>query len=188
MQQPNLNQYDLNHKNNSQSAHRDMLIHVLLLIFTCGIYQLYWIYKTTQYLNDIDDYHPTQNPLAQLLLCMFVPFYQVYWVYINAKRIDYVANGRGIESDITLISFVLAFFVMIGSSILMQDMLNQIESQGNLSYEFGVETEEFYTPKTNKKTTKLGVADEILKYKKLMDDGIISKEEFDQKKKELLGL
>ena len=33
-----------------------------------------------------DDYHPTQNSLAQLLLCMFVPFYQVYWVYINAKR------------------------------------------------------------------------------------------------------
>jgi hypothetical protein len=31
-------------------------------------------------------------------------------------------------------------------------------------------------------------AEEILKYKKLMDDGIITKEEFEQKKKQLLGL
>ena len=31
-------------------------------------------------------------------------------------------------------------------------------------------------------------ADEILKYKELMDDGIITQEEFDAKKKQLLGL
>lgn len=184
MQQPNLNQYDLNQSQKPQSAYRDMLIHVLLLIFTFGIYQMYWFYKTTQYLNTVDQHHKTQNPLAQLLLCMFVPFYQVYWVYSNAKRVDYVAKCRGIESDITLISFALAFFVVIGSSILMQDMINQIESQTDLNYEFGVETEEVYTHKT----TKLGVADEILKYKKLMDEGAITKEEFEQKKKELLNL
>jgi hypothetical protein len=37
-------------------------------------------------------------------------------------------------------------------------------------------------------TGEAGTADEILKYKKLMDEGVITKEEFEQKKKQLLGL
>lgn len=34
----------------------------------------------------------------------------------------------------------------------------------------------------------LSGADEILKYKKLLDDGILTQDEFDAKKKQLLGL
>jgi hypothetical protein len=37
------------------------------------------------------------------------------------------------------------------------------------------------------KTSAIG-ADELLKYKKLLDDGVITQEDFDAKKKELLGL
>ncbi len=36
-------------------------------------------------------------------------------------------------------------------------------------------------------TTTLSSTDEILKYKKLLDEGILTKEEFEKKKKELLG-
>ncbi|MCQ4637144.1 SHOCT domain-containing protein [Anaerovorax odorimutans] len=38
------------------------------------------------------------------------------------------------------------------------------------------------------KVIQTSSADEIRKYKELMDDGIISQEEFEAKKKELLGL
>ncbi|MGA3599022.1 SHOCT domain-containing protein [Lysinibacillus agricola] len=34
----------------------------------------------------------------------------------------------------------------------------------------------------------MSAADEILKFKKLLDDGILTKEEFDAKKKQLLGI
>ena len=34
---------------------------------------------------------------------------------------------------------------------------------------------------------QLSTADEILKFKKLLDQGILTQEEFDKKKKELLG-
>jgi len=37
-------------------------------------------------------------------------------------------------------------------------------------------------------TANLSPADELKKFKQLLDDGIISKEEFEQKKKQLLGL
>lgn len=42
--------------------------------------------------------------------------------------------------------------------------------------------------KTNNNQTTVSNADEILKYKKLMDDGIITEDEFTAKKKQLLGL
>lgn len=42
--------------------------------------------------------------------------------------------------------------------------------------------------KTTTVTTAFSEADEILKFKKLLDEGIITKEEFDIKKKQLLGL
>lgn len=35
---------------------------------------------------------------------------------------------------------------------------------------------------------QFSIADEILKLKKLLDEGIITQEEFDKKKKELLGM
>lgn len=36
--------------------------------------------------------------------------------------------------------------------------------------------------------TQISAADEIMKFKRLLDDGIISQEEFEAKKKQLLGL
>lgn len=41
---------------------------------------------------------------------------------------------------------------------------------------------------TNESTKQTSSADEIRKYKSLFDDGIINQEEFDKKKKELLGI
>ena len=43
-------------------------------------------------------------------------------------------------------------------------------------------------PKSPKSKTLIGTADEIKKYKELLDDGVISQEEFEQKKKQLLNL
>lgn len=45
-----------------------------------------------------------------------------------------------------------------------------------------------FKEKGEENSSALSSADEILKFKKLLDDGIISQEEFDQKKKQLLGL
>ena len=44
-----------------------------------------------------------------------------------------------------------------------------------------------YTPASSA-NTNIGVADELKKYKELLDSGVISQEEFDAKKKQLLEL
>ena len=40
----------------------------------------------------------------------------------------------------------------------------------------------------NKSIASISVADEIFKFKKLLDDGVITQEEFDKKKKQLLDM
>ena len=102
-----------------------MVKHVLLLIFTFGIWQLIWIYRTTRYLNCVTA-EPPRNPTTKLLLCMFVPFYIIYWMYKHAKYIDILAAQKGIPSDIGVLCLVLEFFVPIVPPILMQDKMNTI--------------------------------------------------------------
>lgn len=156
----------------------DMLKHILLLLFTFGIWQYIWIYRVTKYLNNTPNVE-YRNPTTKLLLCIFVPFYYIYWVYQSAKRIDSLAKEKNVQSDITVISLVLAIFVGIVSPIIMQNKINEIVS-GNTNLS---------KIDTNKNsTTELGVADEIKKYKELLDEGIITIEEFDAKKKQLLNL
>ena len=68
--------------------------HVCLLLFTFGIWQLIWIYKTTKFTNLVTD-EPARDPATKLLLCMFIPFYQIYWYYKNAKTTFVNIEGVG---------------------------------------------------------------------------------------------
>lgn len=47
--------------------------------------------------------------------------------------------------------------------------------------------EDYNAPKQNTISVSSGTADELEKFKKLLDTGVISQEEYDQKKKQLLG-
>ena len=190
----------------------DMTKHVLLLLFTFGIWQYLWIYRTTEYLNAAFD-GQKRNPVTKLLLCMFVPFYYIYWVYQSAKRIDALARQNGVASDISSVSTVLAIFIGFVPPILMQSKLNQIcASKGYPAYaaspapqpayqaapqpSYQPQPQTNYQPQSNyqvpavpaQSTAGGDTADELRKLKSLLDDGIITPEEFDAKKKQLLGL
>lgn len=102
-----------------------LFAHVLLLLFTCGIWYLIWIYRTTRYLNCLED-EEYRNPGTKLLLCMFVPFYSIYWVYKSAQRIDKLAMTVDVVSDLTVVCLILEIFVPLIPPILMQDKINKI--------------------------------------------------------------
>ena len=104
-----------------------MVNHILLLLFTFGIWRLVWIYRVTKYLNCIED-EENRNPATKLLLCMFVPFYSVYWTYISARRVDKLAKSVDIISDLTIACLILELFAPIFPPILMQDKINKIIS------------------------------------------------------------
>ena len=106
-----------------------MVKHVLLLIFTFGIWNLIWIYRTTGYLNAVEG-EPVRNPVTKLLLCMFVPFYSIYWTYKSAQRIDRLAKLQGISSECATLCLILAIFLPIIAPIIMQDKINGIVTSG----------------------------------------------------------
>ena len=107
------------------AMHIGLVGHVLLLLFTFGIWHLIWIYRTTRYLNCVTD-EPYRNPATKLLLCMLVPFYAVYWVYKSAQRIDKLAKTADIVSDLAVVCLILELFVPLIPPILMQDKINKI--------------------------------------------------------------
>ena len=156
-----------------------LLKHILLLLFTFGVWLLIWIYRVTGYTNSVKD-EEERNPTTKLLLCIFVPFYQIYWTYKTAQRIDKMAAAKGLQSDLSTLCLILAIFVPIIPPILMQDKLNCIAADG-------VNTSSMQKPQAEEPAV-LGTAEELKKYKELLDSGVLTQEEFDAKKKQLLGL
>lgn len=166
---------------NRDEGYMDMAACVLLLLFTCGIYLYVWIYRTTKFLNRAAE--EQRDPLAQLLLCMFIPFYYIYWVYKSAQRIDAITRANGGASDSATFCLILAVFAPIVAPMIMQDKINHIaeapQGQGTGTATYGADT---YAPAQ----PELGAAAELKTYKELLDSGAITQEEFDRKKKQLL--
>lgn len=156
--------------------------HVLLLLLTCGIWLYIWIYKVTGYLNR--EAEEKRTPVNQLLLCMFVPFYYIYWVYKSAEIIDSMYKSRNQKSDITTMCLILAIFINIVPPIIMQEKINNLENMDTM------ENHSNTTQNTeNHSTYAAGNAtDELREYKKLLDEGVITEEEFETKKKQIMGL
>lgn len=166
-------------------AYYELIKHVLLLIFTFGVWYCIWIYRMTGYTNTVRD-EEERNPTNKLLLCLFVPFYSIYWTYKTAQRVDKIAAEKNVASDMTTLCLILAIFVPIIPPILIQDKINKVITAGDVQKE--TKTDRSETKKEEKEDVVLGSAEELKKFKELLDMGAITQEEFDAKKKQLLGL
>lgn len=165
-------------KNNAQPmGYLSLGKHIFLSLFTCGIWPLIWICRTTRKLNEAPNVEQ-YDPIKKLLLCIFVPFYQIYWYYKHGQRVDALAREKRLNaSDMATLCLILGIFIPIVASILMQDRINLICT-----------APENHRETTPKVTPQQSNADELKKYKELLDMGAITQEEFDAKKKQLLGL
>lgn len=100
--------------------------HIVLCLFTFGIWYMIWTYRTTRFLNTAPGAEQ-HNPGTKLLLCIFVPFYQIYWFYKQGQRIDYYCRLKNLPtSDMATICLILGIFIPIVACILMQDRINTI--------------------------------------------------------------
>lgn len=162
--------------------------HILLLLFTCGIWLYIWIYRVTGYTNNVEG-EENRDPTNKLLLCLFVPFYVIYWMYKTAQRLDKMAAAKNIPSDLSTLCLILAIFVPIIPPILMQDKLNAIVAPTAAPAAYAAPAAPVASPAPAAASASVSeAADDLLKLKELLDAGILTQEEFDAKKKQLLGL
>ncbi|AEM23453.1 conserved hypothetical protein [Brachyspira intermedia PWS/A] len=102
---------------------------VLLSIVTCGIYYLYWIYKTTDEIKNFmgrEDINPTLELILVLVTCNI---YSLYWYYKYGKIVylEMTAKaGMDNSEDSTVLLVILGLLVYVVAGAIMQDKLNAI--------------------------------------------------------------
>lgn len=116
--------------------------HIVLCLFTFGIWNWIWIYRTTAYLNRTPNAEQ-YNPTSQLLLCIFAPFYSIYWYYKHGGRIDELSRSKNLnQSDMATMCLILGIFIPIVACIIMQDRINSLCTATNHSNNFSASQQE----------------------------------------------
>jgi len=161
----------------------DVAVVVLLCLFTFGIYPLIWYYKTTKYLRQFSNQSPN-DVVGEFLLVMLVPFYSIYWFYKYSKILhsEMIKSGARVE-DFTTLHLILAIFLNVVALILTQVRINELIDikSGSVPAVGGV----LQTQQTGSDTMD-DVTEKLRELSKLKDDGILTEEDFEEKKKELL--
>ncbi len=108
--------------------------HILLTLFTFGIYDCIWVCRTTESLN-CDAVNERQSGLRKLLLCVFVPFYRIYWYYAQSKRLENLMKNEGTGTEsFAVITLILAIFLPVAvPSAFLQMKVNEFAGKGNIT-------------------------------------------------------
>ena len=211
----------------TSKAYCNMALHILLLLFSCGIWYWIWNYRMTRDTNAVRD-EAERNPVTKLLLCMFIPFYGIYWTYKTAQRIDKMAWDRNIPSSTAALCLIMEFFLPIVPPIVMQDKMNAVAAardrqpaaqpqaaearQYPQSQQYATQAQQYpqsqpYAtqaqqypqsqpqpvqapgyPQNQPSAAAQDIAEKLRTYKALLDVGAISQKEFEEKRRQLLGL
>ncbi len=113
---------------------RRPLVVALLSVLTLSLYGFYWLYVTTEELNEATDGRHSLSPILDVLLTVLtVGAWGVYAGYRNANIVAQELNARGIantnQSNTVLLSGVATYFTgwawVVGQALL-QDELNRM--------------------------------------------------------------
>jgi hypothetical protein len=113
---------------------RDPALTLVLILLTCGIYYLYFIYvvseETQEFLGERDT-SPAVEVLLSVLTC---GIYNVYWDYKIGKRVAEMCGRVGLPATDNSVLYLILDLVGVGgfgglgliNPILQQDSLNRV--------------------------------------------------------------
>jgi hypothetical protein len=97
---------------------RDVLMILLLSVFTFGIYYLYWIVATKEELNRVGADIPTA-------WCLIIPFVNFYFWYRYAQGYVKIVKQKADDSPDVLVYFFIGAFIPLIKIIIFQDGFNR---------------------------------------------------------------
>jgi len=167
--------------------YQDMTMHVVLLLVTGGIWTLIWIYRATRFGNRAKGYE-LYNPTSKLLLYMFVPFYSIYWFAKQGQRLDVIAHEAGDREESATMYLLLGIFIPVVAAIMMQSRINKIERGEYANRPAPAYAQPPYAPQPQAMPQETSLTEKINEIKALLDAGLITEDEFNEKKRQVLGL
>ena len=183
---------------------RSIATAIILSLVTCGIYGIVWNYSMMKKIRLLNG--DNSSVAGELLCFIFVPFYAFYWYYTRAERLaeGSAAYGLHIPNNGILYLLLSIFGLPIVSTCLMQNDLNTVAdilNGGSPSPNAGTQaTAEFhsaFSDVTGAGRTTASRADngsqtsaameQLEKLAGLHKQGILTDEEFEAKKAEILS-
>ena len=106
---------------------RNIPICIILSIFTCGLYLLYWYVKVTDEVNEVCEYPDTSGFMSLIFAILTCGLYTVYWGWKIGRKLEYARHVRGIPTGHMNILFLLLniFALDLITVALVQDELNR---------------------------------------------------------------
>lgn len=163
---------------------------IFMSFLTFGIYLIFWLNSMIKKIRNING--ESIDSTGELLALVFIPFYSIYWVYSRSQKLYFSSKKLNVQlTDNSVINLILSLFgLSIVSYAIIQNDLNTIAlSYSSSSNEIIYKEDELEKEKVN--TDNLAISSltniELLsKLSDLKDKGIITEEEFLNKKRELL--
>ena len=105
--------------------------HLMLLIFTFGIYRLIWIARTTRFLNQ--GTLKKRDPIMCAGLSIFIPFYNLYWAYRTGLAIDSLSEKRDSLISLAGLATILCLVFPFASDVYLQGKINELDAETDFS-------------------------------------------------------
>ncbi len=109
---------------------RDVAVVVLLTVFTCGIYSIYWAIVNNR---DAKESMGFDGPSSEILLLLSIVTCGIYLIYWKFKITEHISGGE--EANFILILGILSMIPTIGfialafTALKMQTMINEVATK-----------------------------------------------------------
>lgn len=103
---------------------RNVALAIVLAIATCGLYNLYWMARLNDDVNDlVNDVSAPSGAMVVLFSFLSCGIYAIYWYYKMGEKVDYL---KGTGSDSKLLYLIFSMFGLgIVANAIMQDEINK---------------------------------------------------------------
>ena len=104
-------------------APRNIAVCIILSIVTCGIYNLYWVYKINEELKQMSGTDGTDGGMVILLDIVTCGIYAWYWMYKMGEKVDIIKGDPNGNSNVLYLVLSICGLGII-SIAFMQDNIN----------------------------------------------------------------